>query len=177
MGAPEVLTTDRLRGERLGPRHAGALLTMFGDPRVGATMGGVWSAEQVAQHAAAVDEHWQQHGFGYWMWFERSSDEPVARGGLARTVFDDRPELEVGWTTMPERWGEGFASELGRAAVDVAFGPLASRDVVAFTLPHNTPSRRVMEKLGFVCEKFAPYKSFGEHVLYRLMNTSPASRA
>ena len=175
MGAPEVLTTDRLRGERLGPRHAGALLTMFGDPRVGATMGGVWTAETVAGHAAAIDAHWSEHGFGYWMWFERSSGKPVARGGLARTVFDGQPELEVGWTTAPARWGEGFATELGQAAIDVAFGALESPDVVAFTLPHNVASRRVMDKLGFTYEKAAPYKTFGEHVLYRLRTIAPAT--
>ena len=104
------------------------------------------------------------------MWFERSTGEPVAAAG-SRAVFDGRPELEVGWTTVPERWGEGFATELGRAMVDVAFGPLESPDVVAYTLPHNSASRRVMEKLGFVYEKTAPYKTFGDHVLYRLMNT------
>ena len=171
MGGLEAITTERLRGERLGLRHADVLEPIFGDPRVGATMGGVWSRETVEQTCAAVEAHWSEHGFGYLMWFERSTGEPIARGGLSRTVFDGRPELEVGWTTTPERWGEGFASELGRAMVDVAFGPLAAPDLVAYTLPHNGASRRVMEKLGFAYEKTAPYKTFGDHVLYRLMNS------
>jgi RimJ/RimL family protein N-acetyltransferase len=175
MGAPELITTERLRGERLGPRHVDVLLPIFADPRVGATMGGVWTAEQVAGHAAAVDAHWREHGFGYWMWFERSGGAPVARGGLARTVFDGVPELEVGWTTVPDRWGEGFATELGRAAIDVAFGELGSPGLVAYTLPHNVASRRVMEKLGFTYEKTAPYKTFGAHVLYRLGTVSSSS--
>ena len=55
--------------------------------------------------------------------------------------------------------------------MSLAFGPLGSPDLVAFTLPHNSASRRVMEKLGFAYEKTAPYKVFGDHVLYRLMNT------
>jgi RimJ/RimL family protein N-acetyltransferase len=41
-------------------------------------------------------------------------------------------------------------------------------NIVAFTLPENGASRRVMEKLGFTYEKTAPYKQFGPHVLYRL---------
>ena len=69
-------------------------------------------------------------------------------------------------STCP-RWGEGFATEVGQAALDVAFGPLNLDDVVAFTLPHNGASRRVMEKLGFEYEKTAPYKVYGDHVLYR----------
>ena len=177
MSAPELIVTERLRGERLGPHHADLLLPIFADPRVGATMGGVWTAEQVAGHAAAIGSHWEREGFGYYMWFETATGEPVARGGIARTEFDGVPELEVGWTTVPERWGEGFATELGRAAVDVAFGPLAAPDVVAFTLPHNIASRRVMEKLGFTYEKTAPYKTFGDHVLFRLLNSSSARGA
>jgi len=55
--------------------------------------------------------------------------------------------------------------------VEIAFGPLGSHDLVAYTLPHNGASRRVMVKLGFQYEKTAQYKTFGDHVLYRLMNT------
>ena len=55
--------------------------------------------------------------------------------------------------------------------MSIAFGPLGSPDLVAFTLPYNGASRRVMEKLGFVYEKTAPSKVSGDHVLYRLMNT------
>jgi RimJ/RimL family protein N-acetyltransferase len=171
MGGPEVIVTERFRGERIGPHHADVLLPIFSDPRVGATMGGVADRASVESLARIMDAHWEEHGFGYMMWFERATGEPVARGGLARTVFDGRPELEVGWTTAPERWGEGFASELGQACVSIAFGPLGSPDLVAFTLPHNGASRRVMEKLGFTYEKTAPYKVYGDHVLYRPMNT------
>jgi RimJ/RimL family protein N-acetyltransferase len=58
-------------------------------------------------------------------------------------------------------------------SLDVAFGPLGLPDVVAFTLPDNVASRRVMEKLGFAYEKTAPYKVYGDHVLYR--KTAPGA--
>ena len=100
------------------------------------------------------------------MFFDAATGEPVGRGGLSPAVFDGRPEVEVGWTVAPERWGEGLATELGAAALEVA-AELGLDDIVAFTLPHNIASRRVMEKLGFVYEKTAPYKVYGDHVLYR----------
>jgi RimJ/RimL family protein N-acetyltransferase len=169
--APEVLLTARMRGERLGPEHQAALAPILADPRVGETMGGVSTPEQVAEGLAAAAAAWERDGFGYWMFFDAATGEPVARGGLSRTEFDGRPEVEVGWTVAPERWGEGLATELGAAALDVAF-ELGLRDVVAFTLPHNAPSRRVMDKLGFTYEKTAPYKTFGDHVLYRRTGAS-----
>jgi ribosomal-protein-alanine N-acetyltransferase len=169
--APEVLLTARMRGERLGPEHQAALAPILADPRVGETMGGVATPEQVAEQLALASAAWERNGFGYWMFFDATTGSPVARGGLGRTEFDGRPEIEVGWTVTPERWGEGLATELGAAALDVAF-ELGLRDIVAFTLVRNTPSRRVMDKLGFTYEKTAPYKTYGDHVLYRRAGTS-----
>jgi [ribosomal protein S5]-alanine N-acetyltransferase len=155
-----------MRGERLGPQHQAALELIFGDPRVGATMGGVRTPEQVAEQIAVAAQEWERHGFGYWMFFDAATGAPAGRGGLSPTEFDGQPEVEVGWTVVPERWGQGLATELGAAALAVA-AELGLDDIVAFTLPHNTASRRVMEKLGFVYEKTAPYKVYGDHVLYR----------
>ena len=165
--APEILTTQRMRGERLGPEHAAVLAPILADARVGATMGGVATAAEVAEQLASAAERRERDGFGYWMFFESATGAPVARGGLSRTEFDGRPEVEIGWTVAPERWGEGLATELGAAALEVAFGDLGLPDIVAFTLPHNAASRRVMERLGFAYEKTAPYKQYGDHVLYR----------
>jgi RimJ/RimL family protein N-acetyltransferase len=156
-----------MRGEPIGPQHQDVLLPILADPRVGATMGGVATAEEVAEQLALGAQGWETDGFGYWMFFDAATGAAVARGGMSRAEFDGRPEVEVGWTVAPDRWGEGFATELGAAALEVAFRDLALPDVVAFTLPDNAASRRVMEKLGFVYEKSAPYKVYGEHVLYR----------
>ena len=156
-----------MRGEAIGPQHLDVVAPIFADPRVGATMGGVQSRETVEEILGRQAEAWERDGFGYWMWFESATGAPVARGGLQRTEFDSQPEVEVGWTTAPERWSEGFATEVGAKALAVASEQLGLDSVVAFTLPHNDASRRVMEKLGFVYEKTAPYKVFGDHVLYR----------
>jgi RimJ/RimL family protein N-acetyltransferase len=162
----ERVTTARMRGEPIGPQHLDVVAPIFADPRVGETMGGVQSRELVAEILTRQAEAWARDGFGYWMWFETATGQPVARGGLQRSEFDGQPEIEVGWTTAPERWGEGFATELGAKSVEVA-SQLGLENIVAFTLPHNGASRRVMEKLGFAYEKTAPYKIYGDHVLYR----------
>ena len=167
MGGPEVIVTERLRGERIGPQHVEMLLRIFSDPRVGATMGGVMSAEVVAQQLAHVDAAWERDGFGYWMFFETATGAPLARGGLQRSEFDGTPEVEVAWTTAPDRWGEGFATELGAASVEFGFEQLGLADVVAFTLPANRASLRVMQKLGFEYEREIEHAGL-PHVLYRL---------
>ena len=110
----ENVQTPRLRGEALGTRHLDLLAPVFADPRVGRTMGGVMDRETVAgMLAARRAAAGPSDGLAYWMFFETATGEPVARGGLSHTVFDGADEIEVGWTTFPDRWGEGFATEVG----------------------------------------------------------------
>jgi RimJ/RimL family protein N-acetyltransferase len=55
---------------------------------------------------------------------------------------------EVGWTVRADRWGQGYATEIGRAACDLAFKELGATEVVAFTEHHNRRSLAVMDRLG-----------------------------
>ncbi len=162
-----VVETERLRGEPIGDAHNQALSALLGDPRVGATLGGVLSPRQVAALTDTMAQHWGRHGFGYWVWREKATGAVIGRGGLSRTRVGGRDEVEVGWAVVPARWGEGFASELGGASVDHAFTALGLDELVAFTLPANHGSRRVMDKLGFEYERDIEHAGL-PHVLYRL---------
>ncbi len=79
--------------------HLDALAPILADPRVGATLGGVMGREVVAEMLEGIEREWAEQGFSYWMFFDKATGEAVARGGLRRTTFDGRPEVEVGWTT------------------------------------------------------------------------------
>lgn len=56
--------------------------------------------------------------------------------------------LEIGWALRRERWGRGFASEIGTAGLTYALDVLGMRAVVSCTLRHNLRSRAVMERIG-----------------------------
>lgn len=47
-----------------------------------------------------------------------------------------------------EYWGRGYATEIGRAGLTVAFDTLRADHVVSFTEIHNLRSRVVMERIG-----------------------------
>jgi RimJ/RimL family protein N-acetyltransferase len=78
---------------------------------------------------------------------------------------------------MPAFWGRGYAGELARTCARVGFEILGRADLVAFTLPTNDRSRRVMERVGFVYERDTIWAD-RPHVLYRLTadrwRTAPA---
>jgi RimJ/RimL family protein N-acetyltransferase len=167
------LETARMCGEPIGPQHRDGLIALLGDPRVGATLGGVATPADVDRQIAAMAAHWEEHGFGWYAFRDRETGALVARGGPHRAHVAGREEVEIGWTVVPERWGQGLATELGAASLDVAFGPLGLVDVVSFTLPGNLASRRVMEKLGFAFERDTLYAGL-PHVLYRRVSASSA---
>jgi RimJ/RimL family protein N-acetyltransferase len=57
-------------------------------------------------------------------------------------------DMELGYRLMRSVWGQGYATEGGRALLDQAFGKMGLERVIARTLKANLASRRVMEKLG-----------------------------
>ena len=56
--------------------------------------------------------------------------------------------LEVGYIFSPAHGGRGYATEAVRALLDLAFGTLGARRVVARVDARNTASRRLLERLG-----------------------------
>ena len=54
----------------------------------------------------------------------------------------------MGWTLDREYWGRGLATEGARASIDVWLEHLPDETLYSFTVPENTRSRAVMERLG-----------------------------
>lgn len=110
--------------------------------------------------------HWEEHGFGPWILRLTDGGAFAGRGGLGWTVVNDEPVVEVMWAIVPELWRQGLATECALLAVDYARG-IGLPEVVAFTLPTNTASERVMGKAGM--RRAGPIQHAGlAHVLYRL---------
>ncbi len=163
----ETLSTARLHLTRIRETDLADLCRMHRDARVMATLGGVRDDDVSGEILAQLAAHWDQHHFGYWMARDRGSGAFIGRGGLRRVVVGGAPEVEIGYALMPEHWGRGLASELARECVRVGFDVLCECALVAFTLPTNAASRRIVERLGFAYERDVIWAGM-PHVLYRL---------
>ncbi|HXV57119.1 MAG TPA: GNAT family N-acetyltransferase [Gaiellaceae bacterium] len=148
-----AFSTERLLAEPLGLAHAEELAVLHADPRVMATMGG--ETATAAESLAWIERnlrHGEEPGLGIFVFRERGSGGFVGRGALRRIVIGGAEEIEVGFALVPERWGEGLATEMALAlaahAEDAGFEGL-----VAYTEPTNDASRRVLEKAGFHYER------------------------
>ena len=164
----ERVVTDRLVCERLEAEHADVLRTIMFERTVldWLAPGESPTEEDLQQGLQATVEHWKVHGFGFWLVRDRDTGEPVGRGGLRWTDATGRQEVEAAWVIIPSRRCEGLATELAQGAVTAAFGPLGLDELIAYTLPRNVASRRVMEKAGFTFDREIVVDEL-PHVVYR----------
>lgn len=104
-------------------------------------------------------------GVGVWLAFEKGSDDLVGFCGFWRSPGAPEPGLMY---ALLERFsGRGFATEMGRAAIERARTAGGFTEVAADVDEANLASVRVLEKLGFVRIGVQP-GAFGNLLLFRL---------
>lgn len=113
----------------------------------------------------AVHE-WRRRRDGYapWTVITRADGCIIGWGGLYDDPFEPGWGVEVGYFFTPTAWGQGYATELVRACVDLADRILELPEVRAFARPENAGSRRVLEKAGFEIVDYVPAM---ERLLFR----------
>ena len=116
--------------------------------------------ERVAKMIARIIRHWEEHGYGLWAVQSRLSGELMGRCGLQ--LIPETGEVEIDFLLGNPFWGQGFASEAGRASLNYGFEELALDQIVGIVHPENIASQRVLEKLGMRFREKASY--FGMEV-------------
>lgn len=172
--AVPVLETDRLILRAFRETDLDDYARITGDGRVGRWLGGTQDRAAAWRGMAMFAGHWLLRGYGLWALEEKATGAFLGRAGLWRP--EGWPGLEVGWTVDPERWGEGFATEAGRASLAWAFDHLDAEEVISLTLPHNAASRRVMDKLGLRYDR-DEHVAGHDQVIYRTPRRELQARA
>jgi ribosomal-protein-alanine N-acetyltransferase len=149
----DAFTTRSLSATRVREADYGDLCRMHADPVTMATLGGVRSDETTRRFLDEKLAHWNAHGHGLWIFRARDDGRFIGRGLLEYIVVGGGRELEVGYSVIAPEWGRGFATEMARAIVSIAFSLPDVESIVSFTWPDNAASRRVMEKVGFRFER------------------------
>jgi ribosomal-protein-alanine N-acetyltransferase len=176
------LVLRRWQGEDLGPFAA-----MNADPAVMEHLGGAQSREACRAFIAMVEAHVDEHGWGLWA-VEAPGVAPfIGYVGLwTATEVLGRPSVEVGWRLSRAAWGHGYATEAAREALRFGFEEVGLDEIVSFTVPQNTRSIRVMERIGMARDPGddfdhprvnpAVHPELVRHVLYRLDRPTWAAR-
>lgn len=152
----DSFATARLQARRLAPSDLDDLIPLHLDPDVSRFLGGVRSPEATALYLGRNLAHWDEHGFGLWVF--RSPDGVfVARAGLRFVMVEGVRELEIAYTLAKPAWGQGLATEVARALVDIYSARPPAPSLVGIVDRGHRASENVLAKCGFAFEREAPY--------------------
>ena len=147
---PRELHTLRLHLRQWRPADLKPFAALNANPRVMQYFPKALTQDESDALAARIEANFAQRGFGLWA-VEVPGVTPFAGFiGLSVPSFEEHftPCVEIGWRLAAEHWGQGYAAEGARAVLTFAFGTLGLSEVVSFTASGNSPSRRVMERIG-----------------------------
>lgn len=90
---------------------------------------------------------YKENGYGLSMAILKEGNKPIGMCGIIKRDYLENPD--IGFAFLPEYEGKGYALEVATATVKYAEEKLQISKIFAFTLPSNTKSIKLIEKIGF----------------------------
>ncbi|MFJ3230811.1 GNAT family N-acetyltransferase [Streptomyces sp. NPDC086787] len=143
---PGTLATPRLRLRPLTEADTDWWVRLHADAEVNRFVG-AYSPELAAARLQETERQWAQRGYGLCAVELASSGEAIGRSGL--NWWKQFDETEVSWIFARSHWGNGYASEAGRAVLTWGFDALDLKQITAMIRHGNTRSVTVARRLGF----------------------------
>ena len=84
--------------------------------------------------------HWEQHGFGLWVFRDREDGQFLGRGGLKLYQINDKDVVGLEYAVMVDHWNRGLATEMAQASLAMGFERLSFPEVSCWALPINYAS-------------------------------------
>ncbi|MEM6429133.1 MAG: GNAT family N-acetyltransferase [Deinococcota bacterium] len=148
-----MLQTERLILRQPTKADVQRLFDIYGDPQTNRyNPAGPYPDIQKA-HATLQEwlEHWRKYAFGTLVITQIVKPEYVIGfGGASYYSYGNEQKLNLGYRFDTAFWGQGFATESGRAVLDHTFNDLNLPEVYGLVRPDNKPSIHVLEKLGMI---------------------------
>ncbi len=176
--APVELRTPRVLLRQWKDSDIDAWAAMNADPQVRRYFPAMLSRTQAQAEADRIRGAIAQRGWGMWALEVPGVHSFAGFVGLNVPGFEApwMPAVEIGWRLASAAWHKGYATEGAAAALDFAFMHLELPQVVAMSVPANTPSHNVMERLGMLHDPGADFdhprvpidSPLKRHILHRI---------
>jgi RimJ/RimL family protein N-acetyltransferase len=174
-----MIRTERLLLRRWRDEDRAPFAQMNADPAVVEHLQGPATRARSDAFVDRIEAHWDDRGWGLWAAEVVDGAPFVGYVGLWPADYvTGAPMVEVGWRLARKHWGHGYATEAAREALRFGFTEVGLDEIVSFTVPQNTRSRAVMERIGLVRDPSGDfdhpnvdpvaYPQLVRHVLYRL---------
>ena len=148
-----TLTTERLRLRSFRASDLDAYAAMQANPEVMRymVMGRTSTPVEVWRTMLMSVGSWALRGYGMWACEKIDGDVFMGSVGIFHPL--DWPEPELSYSLDQPFWHQGFATEAATAARRWLFKHFPFSRVASFIRPENDASKRVVERLGAVCER------------------------
>ncbi|GIM94950.1 GNAT family N-acetyltransferase [Paractinoplanes toevensis] len=142
------MLTPRLELRRPVLADAGAVLRIHQDRLACEHNPGdlIGTRAQAVERCRGWIDHWERHGFGYWVLRRRGSEHVIGFCGVKLVRLHDAPVLNLFYRLEPAAWGSGLAGEA--VAAVIATSAALPYPVIARVRPANVASARVAARAG-----------------------------
>lgn len=94
---------------------------------------------------------YETHGFGFYKLVLKENNKPIGTCGLVKR--DELEDIDIGFAFLEAYEKKGFGFEASNEIMKLAKNQFHIKNLLAITVPYNTGSIKLLEKLGFVFEK------------------------
>jgi ribosomal-protein-alanine N-acetyltransferase len=160
------LTTERLLLREMTADDAHHAFLLNSDPEVVRHTGdGPFASVEAARTFLAAYPDYRLHGFGRWAVVRQEDGQWLGWCGLKRHPNGD---VDLGYRLLRAHWGQGYATEAGKACLEVGFGQFELATIIGRVARENSASIRVLEKLGMRYWKTDVCEHDPEALIYRI---------
>ena len=125
--------------------------------------GSTMTHEEAVAQIERFEQGFESHGYGLWAVQTADSGAFIGFAGLSQPLFlpEILPAVEVGWRFAREYWGQGLATETGRAALRHGFDTVGLERIVGIAHPDNAASLGAMRRLGMTLDRETTHPTLG----------------
>lgn len=173
-----IIETERLLFRTWKETDAVAYFAINQESKVLEFLPGPLTIDVVKQFIADKNQCFVDHQYTLWAVEEKMTGAMMGFIGFSSPSWKAHftPCIEIGWRLGSQYWGKGYATEGAKAVLEYGFKQFDWDQIVSFTVPDNSRSIRVMEKIGmkrdldgdFVHPVLPLDHPLSWHVLYRL---------
>ena len=152
--------TERILFRRISRSDYKAWVKFFEDPITSRYWVAEWESPEVecAKWYDKQIHRYENNLGGMNALIDRSSGKLIGHCGLLIQIVDGETELEIGYSLLPEFWGNGYATEAAIKCRDFAFQNDLSSSIISIISVTNKPSEKVALRNGMGIDKETGYK-------------------
>ncbi len=170
-----LFQSERLGFRKWQAKDIGPLAELCADPEVMRFFLKPMSYTQSEELLRAINNQFGQYGYGPYAVELLEEGTFIGFIGFAYCDMEESftPCVEILWRLAKPYWGQGYATEGARACIDYGRSELKLNEIYSFTATLNTPSERVMQKIGMIKQGEFDHPNVPKghkllrHVLYR----------